>query len=305
MRVARETTAEAERQGVVLQLCEWHAVQAFRRKLVTCSYKKKEREEIDDLLWIWVKSSDPEALRKNRAEVLSILRTQDQGYLKETYQQKERQFIRAYTKHLPNLRCHSTQRGEKNHHVTKEKGLNRHLRLADAVRILISQDADLGDRIRQKENRERDRIPRSLSLTGNTFQDIRSAVTNYTLNLIMPEWAAAKTAAATTPEKEVEEQEEGCSSQCENPERYRLPCRHWLLRAAVTGTPIPQSLIHPRWFYDEPAVPRGCWCMSLTAPAPAAGQPPFPPPMVATEEDPHRQHGAPMLKATLLEAQEL
>ncbi|KAI9719104.1 MAG: hypothetical protein M1812_003734 [Candelaria pacifica] len=306
---AREREEEARQRQIVLQLCEWHAVQAIRRRLVQRGYKKEQREVIDDLLWTWVQSPNVEALQRNRTELLKNLRTDDQAYVRQTYQRKEYQFVRAYTKNLPNLGCHSTQRGEKNHHVTKEKGLNRHLRLIDAVSIIITQDADLGDRIRRKQDHERDRVPRGIVLTGKAFQDIRSAITNYALTKILPEWAEAKArAAAVTAAPEEEEGEIGCSFHCENPQRYGLPCRHWLFKAAVTGRPIPQSLIHPRWFYDEPAVPRGTWCMTYVSgtagPAATAGLASNS--MIAIKEDDlYREHGAPMLESTLLGAQEL
>ena len=40
-----------------LQLCEWHAVEAIKRRLVAASqYKKEQQEEIIDIIWAWVKA---------------------------------------------------------------------------------------------------------------------------------------------------------------------------------------------------------------------------------------------------------
>ncbi|KAI9716668.1 MAG: hypothetical protein M1812_005206 [Candelaria pacifica] len=295
--------ADSDEEGNALEEAE---LQAAARPSATRAATAREKEEEAGrrhivLQLYWVQSSDPDMLQKNRSELLKRLRTKEQVYLRQTYQRKEYQFVRAYTKKLPNLGCHSTQRGEKNHHVTKEKGLNRHLRLVDAVTVIINMDADLGDRIRQKENTERARVPRGIVLAGKAFHNIRSAITNYALAKILPEWAEAKAAAVTASE---EEEEAGCSFSCENPQRYGLPCRHWMFKAAVTGKPIPQSLIHPRWFYDEPAVPRGSWCMTYShTPATASLAPNSM--MVIEEEDLYREHGAPMLESTLLGAQEV
>ena len=50
----------------------------------------------------------------------------------------------------------------------------------------------------------------------------------------------------------VEPEGNRCSSKCELPMQFQLPCQCWLYRCVVDNIPIPISLIHPRWFYYGP-----------------------------------------------------
>lgn len=43
---------------------------------------------------------------------------------------------------------------------------------------------------------------------------------------------------------------EGCLYDCELPLRYGVFCFCWLYPCLVEETPIPRSLIHPRWFFE-------------------------------------------------------
>jgi hypothetical protein len=41
--------------------------------------------------------------------------------------------------------------------------------------------------------------------------------------------------------------------------RFGLPCKHYILRAYQIGDPIPQSLLHPRWWLNGPLICRTNW----------------------------------------------
>src|ERR1035438_1192866 len=104
-------------QRVKLQLCEWHAIQAIKRRLVSAGrYKKERREEIIDKINAWVKA-DIDSLDEKRDELLKELHADEQAYIYKNYQPKEPQFCRAYTRTYPNLGVHSTQRNESYHVV--------------------------------------------------------------------------------------------------------------------------------------------------------------------------------------------
>ena len=63
-----------------------------------------------------------------------------------------------------------------------------------------------------------------------------------------------------------------CTAACELPERWGLPCRHWLWASAATGTPIPLSLVHPRWHLEAPArETQGRWRMGWSPEALSSG----------------------------------
>jgi hypothetical protein len=53
---------------------------------------------------------------------------------------------------------------------------------------------------------------------------------------------------------------------CPIPPRLWLPCPHFMLPAAHTGTPIALSLLHPGWWLDGPAVVPATWKMEFIPP---------------------------------------
>lgn len=81
---------EGHLQSVKLQLCEWYAVEAIKRKLVAVRrYKKEKREEITDLIWAWVKAYTLKDLEKRRGELMKALYKDEQEYLCKNCQPKE------------------------------------------------------------------------------------------------------------------------------------------------------------------------------------------------------------------------
>jgi MULE transposase domain len=121
---------------VKLQLCEWHAVEAIKRKLVAAGcYKKERRDEIIEMIWAWVKAPTISALKGYCKELLEALHNEEQVYLCDYYQPKEPQFCWAYTRELWNLGANTTQRSEGYYVVVKEK-LHKHLPLSKAVQII-------------------------------------------------------------------------------------------------------------------------------------------------------------------------
>jgi hypothetical protein len=71
---------------IKLQLCEWHAVEAIKRKLVAVGrYKKDYREELVNMIWAWVKAPTAEDLSKRRGELLKALHVEEQRYIEDYY----------------------------------------------------------------------------------------------------------------------------------------------------------------------------------------------------------------------------
>jgi len=147
------------KEGCILQLCEWHAVEAIKKRLVVADqYIKERREELTDYIWDWVKSSTVTVLEERRERLLMELKTSEREYLITFYQSKEPQFIRAYTKQYPNLGVHSTQRNE-SYHVVVKAVVHRQLSLPDAVRQLHNHVKQLAENINEKINRQRKSLP--------------------------------------------------------------------------------------------------------------------------------------------------
>jgi hypothetical protein len=68
-----------------LQLCEWHAIEAIKKRLVNRGYSKETQEVLVNLLNKWIKAPDLEALENARKKVLSRLRSDDRTYLQTFY----------------------------------------------------------------------------------------------------------------------------------------------------------------------------------------------------------------------------
>ena len=76
-------------------------------------------------------------------------------------------------------------------------------------------------------------------------------ISKLALNLVQQVWVKL-------PDLVANEIELG-SCYCELLVRYGLPCKHHLLLAYQTGQPLPRSLLHLRWWLDEPAITAVDW----------------------------------------------
>ena len=69
-------------QQVLLQLCEWHAVSAIKRRLVAAGkYDKERRKELISVIWDWVQASSIKELEKCRSKLLAALDSREAEYI--------------------------------------------------------------------------------------------------------------------------------------------------------------------------------------------------------------------------------
>ena len=83
--------------------------------MIAKGYTKERREQLNHLIWAWIKAPDLDALEDARNELILNLNANEKEYLVGWYQPKEPQFCHAYTCQYRNLGVHSTQRVEGNH----------------------------------------------------------------------------------------------------------------------------------------------------------------------------------------------
>jgi hypothetical protein len=255
---AAEEKAAAEKgrkaQTVVLQLCQWHGVEAIKRKLIaTGRYSKERRDELTNLIWAWIKAGTIQEIYKQRELLRAELYEEEQVYLDNEYQPKEPQICEAYIKTYRNLGIASTQRSEGYHPVIKAV-THRTKPLADAVRAIRDLANSLAENYDKRVNNDRRNLPRLLD--KQAFRSIASLLTHSALNKTSIEWEATKKIGAQIEDgdESLKEQFEGskeCKLACELPVRWGLPCRHWLYQYYKTGALIPLSLFHPRWLLDH------------------------------------------------------
>lgn len=171
--------ADGNPQKYILQLCEWHGVEAVKRHLVAAGrYPKDIRDKIVDLIWKWVKSPSQSELEINRTKLLQSLLPKEQEHLLLYYQPKEHQFVRAYTRSYPNLGANSTQRSESYHHVIKSL-VNRQMPLAESVRRIKDHIKQIGIQYDEEINKQRAKVPRLLDKVA--FSEIKRLITLHAL----------------------------------------------------------------------------------------------------------------------------
>ena len=109
----------SERAKIRLQLCEWHATEAIKKRLIHAGkYTKERREELTNLVHAWIKAP-ANSVSEAREKLLEQLEPKEKEYLTSYYQPKEENFLQAFTRTYRNLGCHSTQHNESYHPITK------------------------------------------------------------------------------------------------------------------------------------------------------------------------------------------
>jgi hypothetical protein len=239
-----------------LQLCEWHAIEAIKKRLINCGrYSKETREVLVDLLNQWVKAPNMESLENTRKTLLSRLCIQERTYLWGYYQPKELQFCQAYTRLLPNLGVNSTQRNE-SYHVVVKKRLNKNMSVSAACEAIVIKTKQLAEDYNERVNDNRKSRPTLMDKFA--FKKVGSKLTHYAIERTMAEWRVMKDFADAIDEGEQDpfefDETVGCPSQCELPLRYGLPCKHWMYPFFSCNKPLSKYLFHPRWFFEGPAV---------------------------------------------------
>ncbi|KAK0516443.1 hypothetical protein JMJ35_001046, partial [Cladonia borealis] len=183
-------------------LCNWHAAEAIKKRLIKEGYLKDVRDDLVDKIWRWIKSPTMVELATNRQGLVDDLRLKDRDYITSYYRPKERQFIKVYTRQYPNL-------GRK------------------------------------------------------VFKTIAPLITHEAINLILREWNIAKWWYEDYLDgKEGAPKGSYYRKECDLPLQYGLPCACWLFEIVEQDTPIPRSLIHPRWLFEVPELVTG-WEMSV------------------------------------------
>jgi len=143
------------KKDCILQLGEWHAVEAIKKWLIVADqYIKKRQKKLTDYIWDWMKSSTITVLKKQQEHLLMKLKTSEREYLIIFYQLKKSQFIKAYIKQYPNLDVHFTQQNE-SYHVVVKAVVHQQLSLPDAVHQLHNYVKQLVKNINKEINRQR------------------------------------------------------------------------------------------------------------------------------------------------------
>lgn len=264
VRAVEPTVIGINQERVILQFCTWHGAEAIKRRLIAKGYTKERREDINNLIWKWIKAPDFDTLEEARDKLILSLNDNEKEYLVGWYQPKEPQFCHAYTRQYRNLGVHSTQRVEGNHPLLTAN-LHKNLKVSDAVFRICNRLESLIEDYEQRLSRSRISEPRLIDTTF--FRLVLRRVTHYCLELCSSELLKAKELydidVLGGEEDDEFDPEFGCEQLCELPLRYRLPCKHWMLYFYRKNEPIPINLFHPRWLVDGPSILHKPWQIRL------------------------------------------
>jgi hypothetical protein len=264
VRAVEPTVIGINQERVILQFCTWHGAEAIKRRLIAKGYTKERREDINNLIWKWIKAPDFDTLEEARDKLILSLNDNEKEYLVGWYQPKEPQFCHAYTRQYRNLGVHSTQRVEGNHPLLTAN-LHKNLKVSDAVFRICNRLESLIEDYEQRLSRSRISEPRLIDTTF--FRLVLRRVTHYCLELCSSELLKAKELydidVLGGEEDDEFDPKFGCEQLCELPLRYRLPCKHWMLYFYRKNEPIPINLFHPRWLVDGPSILHKPWQIRL------------------------------------------
>ena len=264
VRAVEPTVVTINQEKAILQYCTWHGAEAIKRRLIAKGYTKERREDINNLIWEWIKAPDLDTLEEARDKLILSLNNNEKEYLVGWYQPKEPQFCHAYTRQYRNLGVHSTQRVEGNHPLLTAN-LHKNLKVSDAVFRICNRLESLIEDYEQRLSRSRISEPRLIDTTF--FRLVLRRVTHYCLELCSSELLKAKELydieVLGGEEDDEFDPEFGCEQLCELPLRYRLPCKHWMLYFYRKNEPIPINLLHPRWLVDGPSILHKPWQIRL------------------------------------------
>lgn len=99
------------------------------------------------------------------------------------YKRLEPQFIHAYTKRLPNLGAHSTQRAESSHSMVKGV-INKHTTIRESVKRISAEITSAQKEYEIALNREMRNHP--VLMDVQAFALLKGKITHMVINLIFP-----------------------------------------------------------------------------------------------------------------------
>jgi hypothetical protein len=244
-----------------LQSCTWHVAGNIKKRLAERRYLKDERKEIMNLVWQYIQTENEKDLTVNRAALLTAVKEDERAYIRKNWQPRERRFILAYIRQIPNLGCNASQRVESSHPVTTSL-LHHQLSLVDATKRLLKNIQLIFQELQEEESKSDANRPRIVDFQA--FSVIRGHILNYAIERLNAEWEACKAVVAATGKFTINSDNATNelewllaargSCDCELLLRFSLPCKHWLISAAQSGVPLQKSLFHPRWWLNGPPI---------------------------------------------------
>lgn len=214
-------------------------------------YTSDERAAALSLIWPYIESATETELKVNRGALKDALIADDCRYFETHIQQQEQRFIGCYVRKLPNLGVNSTQRGESG---------NRGVKAYTEPQYSLEQMV-LG--VKQYCQSKFEQLPAEelkayrgnplLSLgasTGDCFAKLHGVLTVYAIEQLVKVFYKTVEFLKEAPDEPIST---GYCSECDEPARFGLPCKHMILPHVLQRSPIPIGIVHPRWIlHNDP-----------------------------------------------------
>jgi hypothetical protein len=170
-------------------------------------------------------------------------------YIENEWVPKEHKVIAFYVSKLANLGSNSSQRGESYHNVVREL-TNAQLSLEESAKRLARKVVSIIKDIESDEAESARLYPRLAQ--SPVFRSLTMRITRYALEMLEVEWSTLTHLMAHGQQLPKE-----CV--CPILHRFGIACRHHLLRAFLENSPLPKTLLHPRWWLNGPPIPPINW----------------------------------------------
>ena len=172
----------------------------------------------------------------------------------EYYKRLEPQFIYAYTKRLLNLGTRSTQRAESSHPMVNDV-TNKHTPIRKSVKRISAKITSAQRESNITLNRKMEHHPILMDIKA--FALLKGKIIHVAIEMISRKLDKAKLlmekfnqqvsfGVAPNEFPVVESEGNRCSSKCELPMQFQLPCQCWLYWCVVDNISILILLIYPR-----------------------------------------------------------
>jgi hypothetical protein len=181
---------------------------------------------------------------------MGALKVKNQKYIRQNWVAKEYRTIFYYTKTFANLGSVTTQRSE-SYHPSFKKVINNQLLLQESAIAISQKWLLIMKQLAQDENRAL--IDADLALDMTVFKYLVCAVSTPAIRIIKKEWLELQNLILKNKDTKLGE----CEYQILL--HYSLPCKYYLLRACLSGEPLPKSLVHPRWWLKGPTIRQSTW----------------------------------------------
>jgi len=124
--------------------------------------------------------------------------------------------------------------------------------------------------LNEEESYTGNKLPRTLDL--HAFSWLADTVTFQAIQRLSTEWQTTKSGCQ---DGSLQAMSDICTS-CEILLRFGLPCKHYLRQICLNGSPIPRSLLHPRWWLQGEPVKIADWSpLYQTVDLPSSSQNPI------------------------------